>query len=249
MCLLAIIYRAIDDSPVILAANREEAYARGGTTLGLQSGPIPFVAGLDPVAGGTWLGINAARVIVTVTNRPKSVLPPHVRSRGLLVRDLLGLPSAREAAYAAADALARQPYAGCNIVCADAESLWVVHAGDWLRMRSLSPGFHVLTNGDVNDPTDERIGWLMKQLHEAGPQSANEALLTLRQLASHTGPPFPVCLRGSDRGTVASTLLSLGQEKRHGRLLHADGPPDQVPYIDRTDLLWELEALGQEKPR
>jgi uncharacterized protein with NRDE domain len=249
MCLLAIVYRAIDDAPVILAANREEAYARGGTPLGLQSGPIPFIAGLDPLAGGTWLGINAARVIVAVTNRPKSEVPPQVRSRGLLVRDLLALSSARKAANAAADALAHQSYAGCNIVCADAESLWVVHAGDWLRMRSLSPGFHLLTNGDVNDPTDERIAWVMDQLHEADPRSANEALLTLRQLASHAGPPCPICVRGSDRGTMASTLHSLGHKKRHGRLLHANGPPDQVPYVDRTDLLWELDALSEVKPQ
>ncbi len=247
MCLLAILYRVIDDAPVILAANREEAYARGGTPLGLQSGPIPFIAGLDPLAGGTWFGVNAARLIVAVTNRGKTNVPARVRSRGLLVRDLLGLSSAREAARAATAALEREPYAGCNIVCADAESLWIVHAGDWLRIRSLAPGFHLLTNGDVNDPADPRITWVMQQLHEAPPRTSGEALLTLRQLASHTGPPAPICLRGAERSTVASTLLSLGAQRRSSRLLHADGPPDQVPYADRTDLLWELEALGEEK--
>ena len=90
MCLLAIFYRMFDDAPVILAANREEEYARGGTPLDLRPGPMPFVAGLDPVAGGTWLGINAARLVVAVTNRPKNRIPPAPRSRGLLVKDLLG---------------------------------------------------------------------------------------------------------------------------------------------------------------
>jgi uncharacterized protein with NRDE domain len=249
MCLLAIAYRAIDDAPIILAANREEAYARGGSPLALQNGPIPFIAGLDPLAGGTWLGINAARVFIAVTNRRKTRVPPQVRSRGLLVRDLLALSSAREAAHAAAAALASQPYAGCNIVCADAESLWVVHGGDWLRMRSLAPGFHLLTNGDVNDPADERINWINEQLHEAGPRTSEEVLSTLRRIAAHAGPPIPVCLHECDRGTVASTLLCLGEQKRQGRLLHANGPPDQIPYVDHTDLLWELEALGEEEPR
>src|SRR5215469_5278355 len=105
MCLLAVFYRMFDEVPVILAANREEDYARGGTPLDLRTGPIPFVAGLDPVAGGTWLGINAAKLVVAVTNRAKSNPSKEPRSRGLLAKDLLGYGSAREAAQQAAKEL------------------------------------------------------------------------------------------------------------------------------------------------
>jgi hypothetical protein len=247
MCLLAILYRMFDDAPVVLAANREEDYARGGTGLDLRFGPIPFIAGVDPVAGGTWLGINAARLIVAVTNRPKSKLPASPRSRGLLVRDLLGLHSASEAARKAAIELAADRYGGCNIVCADLESLWVVHAGDWLRARSLSPGIHVLTNSDVNDVADERVYWGLERLHGEGPRTSDEGLAALRSVASHSAPPTPICRRGATRGTVSGTLLALHDRPRRSRLFHAQGSPAEVPYADRTDLLWELENLSPGK--
>jgi uncharacterized protein with NRDE domain len=245
MCLLALLYRVVDDAPLVLAANREEAYARGGAAPDLRSGPIPFVAGLDPSAGGTWLGINAARLVVAVTNRKKSRLPERPRSRGLLVRDLLANASARAATQQAQSELSSGKYAGCNVVCGDADSLAVVHAGDWLRTRILAPGIHVLTNGEVNDETDERGRWVAEQLHRVHLRTAGDALLELKFVASAVHP-VPICLRGPDHGTVCSTLLSVAERLRRGRLLHADGPPDRTPYTDRTSLLWELDGLALE---
>jgi len=250
MCLLAILYRMFDEAPVVLLANREEEFARGGSGLDLRSAAVPFVAGLDPAAGGTWLGVNAAGLIVAVTNRPKSDLPPEPRSRGLLVRDLLGgMQSASEGVRAAARELGTGHYAGCNIVCADAESLGVVHGGDWLRVRNLSPGIHLVTNGDVNDPSDERIRWIGAQLQSRRPGDPDEALTLLRSIACHTGPPVPICFRRENRGTVASTLLSWNIQPRRRRLFHANGSPADTPYVDRTDLLWELASIMEKKQR
>ncbi len=245
MCLIAILYRVIDHTPLILAANREEAYARGGTPLDLRAGAVPFIAGLDPAAGGTWFGVNASNLMIAVTNRHKSKLPTTPRSRGMLVRDLLALSSARAAAQTAVRELDTQTYAGCNVVCADMESLWIVHAGDWLRIRSLAPGYHVVTNGDINDPIDPRIQWTLEQLHAAAPSNQEDAMAVLKRIAQHAEPPAPICLHGDDRGTVAGTLLALNETSRSSQLLHAQGSPDRVEYVDRTDLLWELDALKQ----
>src|SRR5215831_17108423 len=98
MCLLALFFRAVEDAPVVVGANREEFYARGGEPPQLLDGPVQAVAGVDPQGGGTWLGVNAHGVLVAVTNRARSQPPPRPRSRGLLVRDLLtSCASAREA--------------------------------------------------------------------------------------------------------------------------------------------------------
>src|SRR6516162_4207088 len=112
MCLVALFYRVAEDAPVVVGANREEYYARGGDPPRLHAGPPPFVAGVDPAAGGTWLGVNAHGVLIAVTNRRKSDLPRESRSRGVLVRDLLALPTAKAAADAAARELDRKLYAG-----------------------------------------------------------------------------------------------------------------------------------------
>src|SRR3954447_20357315 len=92
MCLLALFYRAVGDAPVVVGANREEFYARGGLPPRLLGGRPAVLAGLDPAAGGTWLGVNEHGLLVALTNRPKSAVPPRPRSRGLLVRDLLRGP-------------------------------------------------------------------------------------------------------------------------------------------------------------
>ena len=83
MCLLALFFRVAEDAAVVVGANREEAYARGGTPPQVLEGPPRAVAGLDPTAGGTWLGVNGHGLLVAVTNRPKSEAPAQPRSRGL----------------------------------------------------------------------------------------------------------------------------------------------------------------------
>src|SRR5262245_52517111 len=105
MCLLALFYRAVEDAPVVVGANREEASSRRGAPPRLLDGPPRAVAGIDPAAGGTWLGVNAHGVLVALTNRLKSELPPKPRSRGLLARELLACRTAAEAADRAARAL------------------------------------------------------------------------------------------------------------------------------------------------
>src|SRR5688500_7573455 len=127
MCLLALFFRAVPDAAVVVGANREEAYARQGPPPRVLDGTVRAVAGLDPVAGGTWLGVNGHGVLAAVTNRPRSVVPDRPRSRGLLVRDLLGCASARAAADQAARELDGGQYAGCNVLCVDADAAYVLH--------------------------------------------------------------------------------------------------------------------------
>src|SRR5262249_30992435 len=122
MCLLALFFRMVEDAPLIVGANREEFYARGGEPPQLLDGPVPAVAGIDPTANGTWFGVNEYGVVVALTNRIKSQPPAQPRSRGLVVRDLLASASAKAAADSAASQLSQGRYAGCNVVCADASS-------------------------------------------------------------------------------------------------------------------------------
>src|SRR5208283_5304222 len=97
MCLLALFFRVVEDAPVVVGANREEEYARGGEPPQVLPGPPNAVGGRDPRSGGTWLGVNERGVLVAVTNRLKSEPPSQPRSRGLLARDLLGCDTATAA--------------------------------------------------------------------------------------------------------------------------------------------------------
>ena len=241
MCLLAVFFRVVEDAPLIVGANREEFYARGGEPPRLLDGPVRVVAGVDPTAGGTWFGVNERGVVVALTNRIKSQPPSQPRSRGLLVRDLLTCPSAKVAADSGASQLSQGRYAGCNVVCADASAAFVLHSGDWLRVRPLPPGIHVLTAHDVNDESDRRIGHALWWLHQRGYRNATDCVDALRELCAQPGNGDPpMCLRGEKGGTVSSSIVALQTPLARTLYWHAQGPPDRTPYADVSELIKEL---------
>ncbi len=242
MCLLALLYHVAGDAPVVVGANREEFYARGG----LPPRRFPTVAavgGIDPTHGGTWLGVNGQGLLVAVTNRKKTNTPAKPRSRGLLARDLLDCPSASKAAAWAARELETGQYAGCNFLCADARDAIVLHGGDWLRVRPMPAGIHVLSNADVDDATDERVVYASRWLEGRKLATKEKAIAALRKLcASHEPNDSPVCFRHEDRGTVSSSVLALPGGVEAGIYLHSQGPPDATPYRDVSNLLRQLAS-------
>lgn len=241
MCLLALFFRMVEDAPLVAGANREEAYARGGEPPRILDGPCRAVAGIDPVAGGTWFGVNERGVLVAVTNRPRSELPPNPRSRGLLARELLACPSAAAAVELATKELDQHRYAGCNFVCADQERVVVLQAGDWLRVRFLPPGIHVLTAHDVNDASDPRLGYAHWWLSEHRYGTAKDCVAALQELCAQPGNGTPpMCLHGERGGTVSSSIVALRPELHRSTYLHAQGSPDRTPYIDYSPLLRQL---------
>jgi hypothetical protein len=242
MCLLALFFRVVEDAPLIVGANREELYARGGEPPRVLDG---ILAGVDPRAGGTWLGVNKQGVLVAVTNRPKTQLAVPLRSRGLLVRELLATNSAAAAAQLAAREFNGNRYAGCNILCADRDSAVVLHAGDWLRVRPLPPGLHVLTAHDVNDASDRRIGHSLWWLSQRSYANGNACVAALQELCAQRGNGDPpICLHGKEGGTVSSSIVMLSATPAQSLYLHAQGPPDTIPYADYSSLLRQMLTSG-----
>jgi uncharacterized protein with NRDE domain len=242
MCLIALFFHVARDAPLVVGANREEFYSRGGEPPRLfADGPARFVAGRDPTSGGTWLGVNRHGVLAAVTNRRTSRRPDRPRSRGLLVRDLLACQTASKAAAAAVRELDGDRYDGCNVVCADAQGATVIQAGDWLRVRPLPIGLHVLTNGDVNDDGDARLTLAAELLEAARPRSAADCVAALRGVCGRRQPDEPpICLHGADRGTVSSSIIVVRNPIRKGVYLHAQGPPDRTAFADYSELLRRL---------
>src|SRR5437773_1341863 len=222
MCLLVIFFRAVPDAALVVGANREEFYDRPGEPPQILGGPIRAVGGRDPRAGGTWLGVNARGVVAAVTNRPLPAPPPKARSRGLLVRDLLGCATAKEAVELATRELDSHRYAGCNVFCGDAERAVILEAAEWLRVRPLPPGLHVLTNRDINDGSDPRVLYTFDYLGQRDYPNAAACLKALQSLCGQTNDQHPpICLRGDKKGTVSSSLVALRQPLARSTFLHA----------------------------
>lgn len=125
MCTVIIGWNVHPLAPLIVAANRDEFYAR--PTLPPARLPIESWAfgGQDKSAGGTWMGITRWG-IVGLTNYPTQTLLPGARSRGQLVLDALAQGSALEAIEQVHKPV-KVPYAPYNLFAADLTGIYVTY--------------------------------------------------------------------------------------------------------------------------
>lgn len=252
MCLLALQYKLVPEAPILVAANREEFFERPTAPPSIQSGKPRVLCGIDERAGGTWLGVNQHGMFVAACNRQRNDSSYPSRSRGTLCKDMLRTGSAREARDLAMEELSTGRYQGVNYVCVDNVSAWVVHGGAELEAAELEPGLHIIANRDANDSGDERVELARR-------------LLTLQTLDSHvkflavaskvfSRPPSPpgrpsIIHRDNDRGTVSSTLVSLGKKPRDAIYQYSSGAPDEVPYSDFSPFLRDILSRGLRESR
>src|SRR6202012_2125382 len=95
MCTLAALVGASAETPLVVAANRDELLARPAVPPFLWPGSPRVLAPRDEVAHGTWLGLNEQALFLGIPNPPGAAPDRSRRSRGALVADALRAPSAR----------------------------------------------------------------------------------------------------------------------------------------------------------
>ncbi len=143
MCTLVLLHRPDHDWPLLLAANRDELAGRPARPPGRHWPDRAEVrAGLDELAGGSWLGVNDSGVVAAVLNRTGTLGPADgKRSRGELVLEALDHREAAAAAEALVD-LDPRAYRPFNLVIADRDGVFCLrHAGDGaIRVDRLPPG-------------------------------------------------------------------------------------------------------------
>jgi len=250
MCTMAILFRAVRGTPLLVAANREERFDRPTQYPKIQPGTPRIVCGIDRKGGGTWLGVNQHGLFCSVLNRPKRRVPLDPRSRGLLCREMLDVRTAREAAEYAFKELRAGRYAGGNFVAADARSAFMVYGGNQLDVVDITPGLHIITNGNMDNYRDERheLVHRMLTLHTL------DSAVTFLAVASRAFARKPdrygrrgVVILGKDFGTVSSTLLALSRKIQQSVLQYSPGPPCETPYADLSALL--RQVLSAERSR
>ena len=70
MCLLVVVSRMVPEWPLIVAANRDEQYARPADPVTVLRERPRTLGGRDRLAGGTWLALNEHGVVAGLTNQP-----------------------------------------------------------------------------------------------------------------------------------------------------------------------------------
>ncbi|PKH39230.1 hypothetical protein BI292_23835 [Pseudomonas sp. 43NM1] len=202
MCLIVFAWRPDHPQPLIVAANRDEFYARPTQPLAQWPQAPGVHAGRDLEAGGTWLGIGANGRFAALTNIRDPGQPASLKSRGELVAGFLtGEMSIDD--YLS-DVVGRSlEYAGFNLLVGNANELWHFNAHNREAVM-LTPGVYGLSNAGLDTPWPKVLkakAALSEQLDDPQP----EALLAI--LSDAQTAPFTE-LPDTGVGLATETLLS-----------------------------------------
>lgn len=264
MCTILALHRVRADVPLIVAANRDEFYAR--TATGPQVLAEGIVGGRDEQAKGTWLGVSKKGLVVAVTNQRTYAPPdPSRHSRGELVLEALhqGDVDGIDRLLRSLDARRYNPF---NLLYGDGRALHVAYARDepLITIEAFEPGVVVLANDRVGAPEypkTRRAEALIAPLLDAPLPALREGLHAV--LRDHEKPPLEaipipetrpafggsaifthellrelqaLCIHTAAYGTRSSSMVML----REGEVLsyeHAEGAPCTSPFVDFTSLV------------
>lgn len=236
MCLIVFAWRPSHPQTLVLAANRDEFYARPTQPLAQWQDTPQVYAGRDLEAGGTWLGVNADGRFAALTNIRNPGQPLGKRSRGELVAQFLtGSLSIDE--YLLQVAGRAGEYGGFNLLVGNREALHFLSAADPVP-RQLSEGVYGISNAGLDTPWPKLVkakAALRGQLHDpqpgklfeflADPDTAPVASLPETGVGLATETLLSsVFIASPTYGTRASTVLIVNSDGRREMIEHSFGP-------------------------
>jgi hypothetical protein len=226
MCTVTIV--PLDDNGFRLVCNRDERRSRADARPPVRRlvGGIMAAFPVDPVGGGTWIGINEAGIAMAILNRTPRMEASHLptsapaRSRGVIIPKLLRHRNLDVAVEAARVAVGSGRFAPFSLVIADAHRVGVLSTdGDVLSGDELNLSHPLLfTSSSLGDEVvegprrqlfeslvlEERADWLLGQFRYHRTQ------WTAR-------PDISVLMERVDARTVSRTVIdaSSGEASLH----------------------------------
>ncbi|MEO7253131.1 MAG: NRDE family protein [Casimicrobium sp.] len=230
MCIAVFQWNPDAETPILLAANRDEHFER--PTQAMHWWPQANVlAGRDLKADGAWLGVTRQGIFALITNiRNPALLKAGAPSRGQIVRRYLEeMRSACD--FVTGLAAIADHYEGFNLLCgsirANERELWFLNSSE-ATPRLLDAGIYAVSNASLDTPwpkiTRIKAGF-RHALAERDQSAQNERLFRLlgntTQVADHelpqTGVPLDwerklssISVRREGYGTRASTVMRIG---------------------------------------
>ncbi len=252
MCLLAIQYRLVQDCPILVASNREEFYDRPSHSPTIQSGKPRILCPTDQRAGGTWLGVNQHGMFVGLSNRRSSSNILGTRSRGLLCKEVLRCPNARRGVEKAIEEFGKFQFEPFNLVVVDREYGFAIYFDNEPQVVEMHPGLNIIGTMNMNDLKDDRVSLARRLLTLQTLDSPVKFLAVASKVFARTPTPIgkaSMIQRGTDFGTVSSTLIAIGNKPRDAIFQYSDGPADKARYEDYSPLLRDILSRGLRESR
>lgn len=247
MCLIVLAWRPGHAQPLLVAANRDEFYARPSQPLAEWPDAPGVFAGRDLQAGGTWLGVGPNGRFAALTNIRAPDQPQGSRSRGELVQAFLS-GSLSCAAFLQDLKQQHRHYSGFNLLLGDPQQLWHFNSQQ-ARASALPAGVHGLCNADLNTPWPKLLRAkqaLHNQLQTPQPH-------TLLDLLTDTTQPADADLPHTGIGLTTERLLSrvfiasptYGTRASTALVVNADGSRRLVERSFGSNGSWLGEVVVQ----
>jgi uncharacterized protein with NRDE domain len=250
MCLIIFAYKALPGTDLVIAANRDELFARPTEHAHFWSSidsETEILAGRDLEAGGTWIGVTRQKRFAAVTNiRDPLKHEAKPKSRGQLTLNFLK-SSVTSQDYCESIKPDLNSYAGFNLLVGDGRTLWYMNNFENL-CHELSPGIYGLSNGILNSPWPKILGGksqLLELMKDPDNLSTDKLLHIMQdtaqaadELLPNTGVPLEL------ERTLSSAFIT-NPERQYGTLcstaviLRSDNPSyfSEQNYTDLGDCL------------
>lgn len=226
----------------VLCFNRDERRTRGPALPPARrdAGGMPYLAPLDSDHGGSWLAVNAAGLTLGLLNRYHGAArPPQepVRSRGLLLLDLIAQPGAAQV-RAALDPAVLARTAPFTLVALEPGGVPQVSAwdGDTVRhTEAPTPGL-ACTSSAVTEP---EVAEARRVLFREARPASGEALAALHRSHLPERGRRSVCMHRDDAETRSFSQVTVAPDRV--TLLHVPDAPCRGTPLPPLDL--ERRAL------
>ncbi|MBX2914605.1 MAG: NRDE family protein [Cyclobacteriaceae bacterium] len=235
MCLVFLALNHNTDFKVIVAANRDEFYARKTSPAAFWTDQPSVLGGRDLEAAGTWMAMHTNGKIALVTNyRDPANIKQQAPSRGKLVSDfLIGDQSAEP--YLNDVKTKAKLYNGFNLLVADVDQWW--YTSNYTDgIQKLEPGIHGLSNHLLNTPWPKvetgKESFAKIIQHSFIPEDLF-AMLADEHVADDHDLPDTGIGRERERALSARFIKTTGYGTRCSTVLLIDYK-NRVQYIERT---------------
>jgi len=263
MCLIVFAHRVHPDYPIIIAANRDEFYARPTLALDQWTDGSDIVAGRDLEGGGTWMGVSPNGRIAALTNyREPGIRIDEAPSRGHLVSDFLKGPYSLNHYLKLLESTSNQ-YNGFNILLSE-DGRWVYYSNRGGAPQELRAGIHGLSNHALNTPWPKVIKScraVEERLAAHRPPATEDLMQVLQDRTMPPDADLPgtgvglewerrlgsIFIESDIYGTRSSTVLLVGKDgtaRMHERTFGRHGPTGEV----ECELQLPVEPPGARHP-
>ena len=229
MCILFVAVNQHKDYPLIIAANRDEFFARPTSPSKFWEHYPDQLSGIDEQAGGTWMGITRSGRMAALTNiRDPQKVNNEAITRGELVSHYLQ-GEQTIADYLTALQCSRDNYNGYNLLFGPWQDL-SVYNNHLNQTQKLTTGVYGLSNASLNSPwpkINKGTFKLEEYCHDGHPIETDKLFALLKDSTQaadthlpKTGIPLDwerrlssIFILGEEYGTRSSTILLIDKNQ------------------------------------